>query len=366
MEDEFDNKHVVQAVQSVEKDSLYNSPLPLGKFYMNSDRGDLLLDSLSIEQDDEGSLILSNFNLVGGKYSTELLDILNLPSRMHEVDDIAAGRQKYIAKFALYEMPKGTHLLKLRSVDKEHSEIFYSTTVSYEEHNIHIQLVKNNSQNNFSLYLEDSQQINNKFFIQNPPDHAENGLLPPPPMAYSVMQRFILTPAVAKSPRFIFRTTDENLSVEEEALKAEVTSTPRLESVPLKKSSHAIAAEQSFLSENDGIVTVTTDNSKQWRHQVETDRFPVKPGDRLQVRYNINASEGGMIAFDLLNTRKAWFFKGAKRVILKDGDQTGVIEYEVPEGEREASLAFYNDKASFTPTQLKINRLTIENTLATE
>ena len=136
--------------------------------------------------------------------------------------------------------------------------------------------------------------------------------------------------------------------------------------VPLKKSSHAIAAEQASLSENDGIMTVTTDNSKQWKHQVKTDRFPVKPGDLLQVSYNINATEGGMIAFDLLNTKKAWYFKGAKRVILKDGDQTGTIGYEIPEGEREASLVFYNDKASLTPTQLTIHILTIENTPVTE
>ena len=93
---------------------------------------------------------------------------------------------------------------------------------------------------------------------------------------------------------------------------------------------------------------------------METDRFPVKPGDLLQVRYNITATEGGMIAFDLLNSRKAWFLKGTKRVVLTKGNQTGTIEYEVPQGESEASLVFYNDKASATSTQLTINNLTIE------
>ena len=150
----------------------------------------------------------------------------------------------------------------------------------------------------------------------------------------------------------------KNMIIEEE-------NAPRSVIAPLRKASKSRAAEQPTLSENHGIKTVTTDNSRQWMYQVESDSFPINPGDLLQVSYDITADEGGMIALDLLNSaRSNWLLGPRKRVVLTQGNQKGTIEVKVPQGESETSLVFYNDKISSTPTQLMINSLTMMNTPA--
>ncbi|MBL8677511.1 MAG: hypothetical protein JNJ47_08920, partial [Alphaproteobacteria bacterium] len=94
---------------------------------------------------------------------------------------------------------------------------------------------------------------------------------------------------------------------------------------------------------------------------MESDKFPVKPGDLLQISYEITTGEGEMIVLDLVGSTGKWLLGSSKRVVLPRGEQKGTIELRVPVGENEAFLVFYNNKISSTPTQFTINSLKIVN-----
>ncbi|MBL8677381.1 MAG: hypothetical protein JNJ47_08235, partial [Alphaproteobacteria bacterium] len=75
---------------------------------------------------------------------------------------------------------------------------------------------------------------------------------------------------------------------------------------PLRKASNLRTAATSVVVEESEVIRITTDNSRQWKYQVESDRFPVNPGDLLQISYDITTDEGEMIALDLVGSTGNW------------------------------------------------------------
>ncbi|MBY0293002.1 MAG: hypothetical protein K2W92_06935 [Alphaproteobacteria bacterium] len=117
-------------------------------------------------------------------------------------------------------------------------------------------------------------------------------------------------------------------------------------------------AAGAVITEESGVITVRTDNRGLHKYQLESERIPVKPGDRLKVSYNITSSEDGII-LDLLSTHGNHWFSGSK-VNLKEGPQQGTFEVGVPEGESVPRFVFYNNQTSTPSTEVRIHSLSVE------
>ncbi|MBY0292765.1 MAG: hypothetical protein K2W92_05715 [Alphaproteobacteria bacterium] len=126
--------------------------------------------------------------------------------------------------------------------------------------------------------------------------------------------------------------------------------------VPLKKASYN--PSKSVVTEENGITTVRTDNKGLHKYQLESERIPVTPGDRLKISYNITSSEDGIV-LGLLSTHRDYWLPDS-RVALRKGPQQGTVEVKVPEGESVPFFVFYNDQTHTPSTEVTIHGLTIE------
>jgi hypothetical protein len=92
--------------------------------------------------------------------------------------------------------------------------------------------------------------------------------------------------------------------------------------------------------ENNGILTITTDNNANATYQAETNRVSVTPGQKFKIPYDITVLSGKM-SFGLLNSkRNGWI--GGEAIFLKPGLYKNVHEVIIPEGETEISLVLRN------------------------
>ncbi|MBY0291871.1 MAG: hypothetical protein K2W92_01090 [Alphaproteobacteria bacterium] len=131
----------------------------------------------------------------------------------------------------------------------------------------------------------------------------------------------------------------------------------KLMPIRLRKASINVA-EGTVVTEESGIITVRTDNKGLHKYQLESEKIPVKPGDRLKISYNITSSEDGIV-LGLLKTNRAGWLPDS-RVDLKGGPQQGTIEVLVPEGESLPHFVVYNNQTNTPSTEVTINSLTIE------
>lgn len=103
----------------------------------------------------------------------------------------------------------------------------------------------------------------------------------------------------------------------------------------------------SFKKEENGKITVTTDDNNWASYQLESKRFSVKPGERIRIFYDISVKEGGIMSLGLLSTSKTWWYPSqvneeTAELILKTGRHQDIFERIVPMGETETSIVFRN------------------------
>jgi hypothetical protein len=103
--------------------------------------------------------------------------------------------------------------------------------------------------------------------------------------------------------------------------------------------------------ENNGIISITTDNNAKATYQATTDRMKVTPGERVKIPYDIKVEDGGKMSFGVLNTKgDNWI--GGEAIFLEAGSYTGVKEILIPEGETDISVVLRNYHLG-TPGQSK-------------
>jgi putative aminopeptidase FrvX len=112
------------------------------------------------------------------------------------------------------------------------------------------------------------------------------------------------------------------------------------------------------IEEQDGIITVTTDNNYYASYQLMTDRFAVTVGNKIKVTYDIKVENGGQMCAGLLNTTgDGWI--GAE-IVMPTGSYHNSFEVTVPEGERNLCLVLRNyhlgraGQTTFTVNHLNI------------
>ncbi|MBY0293001.1 MAG: hypothetical protein K2W92_06930 [Alphaproteobacteria bacterium] len=127
--------------------------------------------------------------------------------------------------------------------------------------------------------------------------------------------------------------------------------------VPLRRALYN-PPENVAITEENGVITVRTDNKGLHKYQLESERIPVTPGDRLKISYNITSSEDGIVLGLLKTHRNGWLPES--KVALKQGNQQGTVEVKVPEGESLPFFVFYNDQTRTPSTEVTIHDLTIE------
>lgn len=130
--------------------------------------------------------------------------------------------------------------------------------------------------------------------------------------------------------------------------------------VSLEKVSEMGMTENIVVAKSNGIVTVLSDNRMEYTYQLTTNRFSVRPEERIKVTYNITADAEETIGIAFLNSRRDNWYRRAKPFLLKKGKQTGTFETVVPERESETSLIFYSALATSNSTQFTIHSLKIE------
>jgi tetratricopeptide (TPR) repeat protein len=108
-------------------------------------------------------------------------------------------------------------------------------------------------------------------------------------------------------------------------------------SIPLKfKKLYA----KEYKDEN-GILTIKTDNNKNATYQAETQREKVTLDDEFEISYDITVENGGKMSFGVLNTKRDGWIDG--EVILETGVHNGGIKnVKIPAGESEISLVLRN------------------------
>jgi hypothetical protein len=93
--------------------------------------------------------------------------------------------------------------------------------------------------------------------------------------------------------------------------------------------------------ENNGTLTITTDNNANATYQAETQREKVTPGQKFTIPYEITVEKDGKISFGVLNTqRNSWIDKEV--ILLTPGLHKGIKEVIIPQGETEISLVLRN------------------------
>ncbi|MBY0293612.1 MAG: sel1 repeat family protein [Alphaproteobacteria bacterium] len=143
-----------------------------------------------------------------------------------------------------------------------------------------------------------------------------------------------------------------------EDLRKRAATAARVVSVPLRRASYN-ASEGAGITEESGVITVRTDNRGLHKYQLESERIPVKPGDRLKISYNITSSEDGIV-LGLLKTHRAGWLPDSQ-VDLRGGSQQGTFEVLVPEGESAPYFVFYNNQKNARSTEVTIHSLRIVN-----
>ncbi len=161
-----------------------------------------------------------------------------------------------------------------------------------------------------------------------------------------------LSPPKAIVPSLASSSTDQDLQ--------SATPSSRRIQVSLEKVSEMGMTENIVVAKSNGIVTVLSDNRMVYTYQLTTNRFSVRPEERIKVTYNITADAEETIGLDFLNSRRDNWYRRAKPFLLKKGKQMGTFETVVPERESETSLIFYSALATSNSTQFTIYSLKIE------
>jgi hypothetical protein len=85
--------------------------------------------------------------------------------------------------------------------------------------------------------------------------------------------------------------------------------------------------------------SVVTDNNANASYQLISQQIPVKPGNIVEVTYDITVSKG-KISLGLLNTKKvAWY---EPELLLEEGKHKGSYKRVVPAGEKDTVLVVRN------------------------
>jgi hypothetical protein len=154
--------------------------------------------------------------------------------------------------------------------------------------------------------------------------------------------------------------TINSLDIGKEEVKQQPTAPSALSAseAKVKIGLNPVGYAREIIHNQDGTIKVITDHSASALYQLESDRIPVKAGQKIKVPYNITVEPGGIMAVSLLNTnRDGWLHEK----ILEAGSQNDFFEVTVPEGEREAYLVFRNYHLG-TPgqTTFTINSIELE------